>query len=103
MKPSKKPKRRKKNKMYNEHQTYCNGDMSFMEILLPEKVKVQHMDSYNLNEKRRFQGAFYYQFGDMQVICNDAPLEILKIAKSYKTHICNCKKEPHITWTIWFD
>lgn len=87
--------------MYHKHQTAVKGDMSFMDSLLPSSVLVQHMDSYNKDDKRRFQGSFMYNFG---ATCNDAPLAILKIATKYKTSICTqCGQTPHIIWTIWFD
>ena len=89
--------------MYHKHQTSLKGDMSFMENLLPKDVKVQHMDSYNIDGKTRFQGSFYYDFNGIQVKCNDCPLEILKLSSKYKTHICDGCGGTHITWTIWFD
>ena len=90
--------------MYTKHQTSCVGDMSFMEKLLPKEIKVQHIDSYNREGKIRFQGAFYYEFTPgIFSTCHEAPLEILKIAKSYRIYICTtCMKNPHLTWTIWF-
>lgn len=91
--------------MYHKHQTAVKGDMSFMDNLLPKDVKVQHMDSYNIDGKIRFQGSFYYDFDGKYVKCNDCPLEILKLSTKYQTRICeyNGCGSPHLTWTIWFD
>ena len=90
--------------MYKKHQTSKKGDRSFMEDLLSENLRVQHMDSYNTKEGKRFQGSFYYVFDGREVFCNEAPLEILKIAKRYQVRTCGCLgNEAHITWTIWFD
>jgi len=93
--------------MYNQHQNECEGDMSFIEeVLLKDgrsQVKIHHMDSYNVVGKRRFQGAFYYDFDGDYVVCNEAPLSILKMATRYQARICSCTGTPHITWTIWFD
>ncbi len=91
--------------MYSKHQTSVKGDMSFMESLLPETIKVQHMDSYNAMGRKRFQGSFIYNFESLPPRnCNDAPLSILKVAKNYQTHICTqCGDQPHIVWTIWFE
>lgn len=89
--------------MYKKHQNNVKGDFSFIENLLPKSVKIHHMDSYNIDSEPRFQGAFYYVFGDREVICNDCPLEILKLAKRYQTSICQCiDNTTHTTWTIWF-
>ena len=88
--------------MYNGHNNDVNGDFSFMEDLLPKNITAFHMDSYNNEHGKRFQGAFYYTFGDRKSVCNDVPLEILKLAINYQTHICQCMGNQHITWTIWF-
>jgi hypothetical protein len=90
--------------MYTKHQTAAKGDMSFIESLLPESVKVQHVDSYNTERSKRFQGCFMYDFGTGRTsACNEAPLDILKMAKNYQTYICTqCGDNPHIVWTIWF-
>ena len=89
--------------MFEKHQQSKNGDMSFMEDLLPKNLKAYHFDSYNSKEGRRFQGAFYWVFEDMEVRCNEPPLAILKIATRYQIRICNCMENSHISWTIWFD
>lgn len=92
--------------MYNKHQSVCTGDMSFMESLIPPNVKVWHMDSYNNEHGKRFQGSFYYEWNDAgNVKCNEAPLPVLAISKNYIVRSCDCLKshEHHMIWTIWFD
>lgn len=87
-----------------KHDERCKGDMSFMEALLPKDYIIQHMDSYNHEGKKRFQGCFGLSYQDMVIPMNDCPLAILKIAKSYQTYLCTqCGRNPHIVWTIWFD
>jgi hypothetical protein len=89
--------------MYRKHQNECHGDMSFMEKFVPEHIKIFHMDSFNTDEGKRFQGSFYSEFCDAIYPVNEAPLELLKAATRYQFNICDCRDEPHITWTIWFD
>lgn len=89
--------------MYNKHQNVSNGDMSFIEAFLPDSVKAFHMDSYNIEDKKRFQGSFIYDFNiDRLSACNEAPLEVLNQCKKYSVRICTCKEVPHLVWTIWF-
>jgi hypothetical protein len=88
--------------MYYKHQNESKGDMSFIEDLLPNNVKIYHMDSYNIDNDRRFQGSFYYDFKGNYVTSNECPLPVLKLARKYQMNICTCKDVPHVTWTIWF-
>jgi hypothetical protein len=88
--------------MYNKHQNVSDGDMSFIEAHLPDSVKVFHMDSYNIDDRKRFQGSFIYDFGGRLSACNEAPLEVLNQCKRYSVRICTCKEVPHLVWTIWF-
>ncbi len=85
----------------------CVGDMSFMEKLLPESVKVHHMDSYNSKEGKRFQGSLYLVLDNgTQIIHNEMPLAVLNIASKYQVWVCDCKgkgmDDKHVVWTIWF-
>ena len=90
--------------MYDKHQNISKGDMSFIENLLPETVKVFHIDSYNTEGKQRFQGSFMYDFNiDRLSTCNEAPIEVLKQCKKYSVRMCTCTQTPHLVWTIWFD
>ena len=43
--------------MYTGHNNDIKGDFSFMEDLLPENITAFHMDSYNNEHGKRFQGA----------------------------------------------
>lgn len=90
--------------MYDKHQESCKGDFSFMEELVAENLKIKHIDSYNIEGTNiRFQGSFYYSNKDVSYMCDDAPLEVLKIAKNYSVRICTgCGSRPHLVLTIWF-
>lgn len=64
--------------MYSKHQNVSNGDMSFIEAFLPDSVKAFHMDSYNIEDKKRFQGSFIYDFNTDRLMCMTYVLLIQK-------------------------
>ena len=96
--------------VFPKHQESSKGDMLFIEMMLPDGYEVKHIDSYNTNGKKRFQGCFYFKFKSKSDPDNptistncDCPLAILKFASRYQIHICIQCGNPHIVWTIWFD
>lgn len=94
--------------IFSDAMTYCEnpGDLSFIEDLLIDNMKVFHIDSYNIQDDRairpvkRFQGVFYWQWKDGRTaIADECPLAILKKCTHYQIRV----NEGHLVWTIWFD
>lgn len=85
------------------------GDDKIISDILPDYVRIYHIDSYTDDNGFRFQGVVLGG-GDDPIVLNEMPLEVLKKAKRYKMWFIDPDDDwsehrgstPFFMWTVWF-
>jgi len=99
-----KKKSTKKTSLYRGHDESIQGDSSFIDLLLPDNIYAYHIDTYDVEGRKKFQGSFFRTYPEhgLETVVNDPPLEVLKAAQNYSIIICTTCGDPHLVWTLWF-